>query len=180
MLEHDGRKHPQHTGTGNILSLFGAAVKAKCRKGNIMYNYYDAMKSDLLDYIADNFTLAELLEALEDTDELTEKLNDDCWIADSVTGNASGSYTFCRATAKEYVMDNTDLCMEALTEFCTEAKTIGEKFLDEDWEYFDVTIRCYILSGVAYELVQALAACKEALQAEQEYNRDTLEKVLVA
>lgn len=38
MLEHDERKHPHHTGTGNILTLFGAAVKAKCRKGKTMKN----------------------------------------------------------------------------------------------------------------------------------------------
>ena len=38
------------------------------------------------------------------------------WNADSVTGNASGSYTFSRARAKEYVLGSTDLLKEAYEE----------------------------------------------------------------
>ena len=106
-----------------------------------MYNYYNAMENDIKNYIEENIDLSDYTrEALE------EELNDDLWICDSVTGNGSGSYTFCRATAKEYVADNMDLCVDALKEFCVEPETIAEKFLTEDWEYFDVTIRCYLLS----------------------------------
>ena len=106
-----------------------------------MYNYYNAMESDIKNYIEENIDLSDYTrEALE------EELNDDLWVYDGVTGNASGSYTFCRATAKEYVSDNMDLCVDALKEFCVEPETIAEKFLTEDWEYFDVTIRCYLLN----------------------------------
>ena len=105
-----------------------------------MYNYYNAMENDIKNYIEENIDLSDYTrEALE------EELNDDLWAYDGVTGNASGSYTFCGATAKEYVVDNTDLCADALEEFCVEPKTIAEKFLAGDWEYFDVTIRCYLL-----------------------------------
>lgn len=68
----------------------------------------------------------------------------------SLSGNGSGSYTFNREKAKDYILsdsDNVDLLREALKEFCVEGDTIAGKFLSEDCEYFDVTIRCYILSG---------------------------------
>lgn len=106
-----------------------------------MYDYLEAMKSDISDYIRDEINTRDY----NDRDELEERLNDVLFVEDSVTGNASGSYTFNSIKACDYVMDNIDLCKEALTEFCASAETISEKFLSEDWEYFDVTIRCYLL-----------------------------------
>ena len=144
------------------------------------YDYYEAMSNDLIDYVADNFTLPELLEALDDPDSLKEKMNDDCWIDDSVTGNASGSYTFNSYKAQQYGTDNIDLCRAALSEFCMEAETIAEKFLNEEWEYFDVTIRCYILYGEIDKLVDALVSCRDALEAQTEYNSSVLSDLLSA
>lgn len=145
-----------------------------------MYNYYDAMRNDLIDWICDNYNLSELLEALEDTDDLREKMEDACWINDGVTGNASGSYTFNSYKAQQYVTCNMDLCMEALREFCTDAETIAERFLNEDWEYFDVTIRCYILPSAVYEMVEALEACKDAIAAQTAIDADSLSELLTA
>lgn len=56
------------------------------------YNYLEAVKEDVKNYIDNeiNFTDFDSLE------ELKEKLNDELWIEDSVTGNASGSY-YCNA-----------------------------------------------------------------------------------
>jgi len=121
-----------------------------------MYDYYVAMKDDIQEYINDNYTNEELKEKLEDSEAFQEELNDDLWVTDSVTGNASGSYTFNRWTAREYVIENLDILKEALKEFGTDAATIGNNFLDEEWEYFDVTIRCYILSGVISEVLEEL------------------------
>lgn len=118
-----------------------------------MYNYEETMKNDILDYIAENIDRADYINNRE---ELEEKLNEDCWIADSVTGNASGSY-YCNAwKAREAVTDNMSYCTEALREFCTEPETIAEHFLNEDWEYFDVTIRCYLLNGMISEVLDYL------------------------
>jgi len=100
------------------------------------------------EYLEENKELLEL-----DREELEEKLNDDLWINDSVTGNASGSYTFCRETAKEYVTDNMDLVQEVVNEFCISADTVAEKFLNEDYEYFDVSIRCYLLGATIAEVL---------------------------
>lgn len=122
------------------------------------YNYHLAMNEDIRDYIRENYTEEEIRENLENRSAWEEELYDDLWVHDSVTGNASGSYTFNRWKAEEYVTDNNDLLREALREFCVDAETIAEKFLDEEWEYFDVTIRCYILGSVLYEVLDEIEA----------------------
>ena len=117
------------------------------------YNYMEAMKQDIKTYLEDEF---EYRYSDLDRDELEQKLNDDLFICDSVTGNASGSYTFCRATAKEYVIDNMEICKEAIDEFFIDANTVADKFLSEDWEYFDVTIRCYLLESAIAEALEEM------------------------
>lgn len=123
------------------------------------YNYYEVMKGDIKNYIAESYTKEELNEKILDLDDFSEELNDDLWTVDSVTGNGSGSYTFSRATAKDYILSdsaNVDLLLEALKEFCVEGNTIAEKFLSGDWEYFDVTIRCCILGVVINNVLEDL------------------------
>ena len=119
---------------------------------HIMYNYLDVMKNDIEDYIKNEINTANY----SDRDELESDLNDILWTEDSITGNASGSYTFNRAEAAEYVNDNIDLLSEACAEFGIDSATVGEKFLDEDWEYFDVTIRCYLLSHAISEALDEI------------------------
>ena len=106
------------------------------------YNYREAMREDILDYIRSEINLDDFRG---NRDELEELLNDDLWTTDSVTGNASGSYTFNSNRAREYVLGNMDDLTDALREFCEDPAEIGSRFLREDWEGFDVTIRCYLL-----------------------------------
>lgn len=117
-----------------------------------MYNYLQSIKEDVMEYIKNEVTTTEYF----DRDELESRLNDNLWTDDSVTGNASGSYTFCRSTAMEYVTDNMDLCKDAISEFCVDADTVADKFLSEDWEYFDVTIRCYLLGEAIGEALDEM------------------------
>ena len=116
------------------------------------YNYLIVTTANILRYIDDEINLRDFTDERGDIDRdaLTEHLNDELWTCDSVTGNASGSYTFNRLQAREYVIDNGELLEEAIREFCVDAETVADKFLSEDWEYFDVTIRCYVL-GEAIE-----------------------------
>lgn len=105
-----------------------------------MYDYSENVKSDILDYIRDHFTADEIAEKLADRDEWEQELNDDLWAADSVTGNASGSY-YCNAwNAEEAIAHNWDLLADAINEF-------GGDFdvLRQGPESCDVTIRCYLL-----------------------------------
>jgi hypothetical protein len=116
------------------------------------YNYMNAMTEDIRDYITENINREDYTE---DRDGLEEYLNDTLWTEDSVTGNASGSYTFNRETAKEYVLDNTDLLKEAYTEF-GQKENIADVICDEDWESADVTIRCYLLGQAIAEVLDDL------------------------
>ena len=120
---------------------------------NMFTNYTEAVTEDAAQYIRDNYTAEEIAEKLTDREEFAETLNDEMWVADEVTGNGSGSYTFDRAQAREYVLADIDTVLEALREFDTPADTIAEKFLDEDWEYFDVTARCYVLAQVIEDAI---------------------------
>lgn len=106
-----------------------------------MYDYKEAVKNDVLEYIKDEINFEEF-DSLE---ELEQHLNDKLWTVDSVTGNASGSYTFNRVEARENVIDNINILWEAVGEFGTSTEDIGNDFLNEEWEKFDVTIRCYLL-----------------------------------
>ena len=73
---------------------------------------------------------------------------------DSVTGNASGSYTFNAWKAEEYLCHNWDLLAEAIEEFGgnTDILRAGAKSCD-------VTIRCYLLG-------QCIAAALDELENE--------------
>lgn len=124
-----------------------------------MYNYYEAMYEDVKNAIDER---SEELAGM-DRDEREEKLNEDLWIDDSVTGNASGSYTFNRYTAEEYVKDNLDLLRDALQSFGEDdGEALERIFLDEDFEYADVTIRCYMLGEIICQVLDDLEDDDEA------------------
>ena len=127
-----------------------------------MYNYLDAMKEDILEYIKNEVDFSDY----DDLEDLEQFLNDELWTVDGVTGNASGSYTFNRWQAKEYVLDNMDGLKEALDEFCVDSETIADKFMSEDWEYFDVTIRCHLLGSAISEALEEIEDDFEAAHEE--------------
>lgn len=118
-----------------------------------MYDYREAMAEDVKEWIKNE---VDLTEWTEDREGLEQQLNDDLWTTDSVTGNGSGSYTFNRVQASLYVLDNMDVLNEAFDELATDPATVGDKFLSEDWEYFDVTIRCYLLGSVISDVLDEM------------------------
>lgn len=102
-----------------------------------MYDYREAVKDDVLEYINNEINF----EDFDTLEELEEHLNEVLFTEDSVTGNASGSYTFSTYEAEENICHNMDLLQEALSEFGdTEALV-----MDFDAEKADVIIRCYLL-----------------------------------
>lgn len=113
------------------------------------YNYMEAVADDVRDYIENEI---DLTEWKGNRDGLEEKLNDDLWVCDSVTGNASGSY-YCNSwKAEEALAHNWDLLAEALTEFGQD----GTDVLKEGAEAMDVTIRCYLLGQAIAEVLDDL------------------------
>ena len=118
-----------------------------------MYNYNEVIKADVMDYIRYNYSPAELAEKLTDRDEFAEELNDELWICDSVTGNASGSYFFNAYKAEEAIAHNWELLRDALSEF----GYADIDPLEKGAEWCDVTIRCYMLNWAIYEAIDDLA-----------------------
>ncbi|MGN0187398.1 MAG: hypothetical protein ACI392_06605 [Paludibacteraceae bacterium] len=110
------------------------------------YNYLEAVKDSVKDYIINNIDLS----SFDDRDELEQYLNDELFIDDSVTGNASGSYTFNSWKAEEYLCHNLDLLQEAMLEFGINVRD----FQGAEWA--DVTIRCYLLGQAISEVLNEI------------------------
>ena len=120
-----------------------------------MYDYKEAVKEDVKEYIREHYSADEIRENLETRaarSDFEEKLNDILWIEDSVTGNASGSYTFNTWQAEENLCHNIDLLAEACSEF---EQGVGEA-VKRGAEFCDVTIRCYLLSDAIYEALDEI------------------------
>ena len=116
--------------------------------------YLEETVSNVIDMIKENYNAMDFDGMTPDS--IKEKIYEDAWIDDSVTGNASGSYYFSTAKSRDAVEADRDTVEEALHEFCVEADEIGRRFLDGDYEYFDVTARCYVLGEAVEEAYEKL------------------------
>lgn len=109
-------------------------------------DYIEELKSDIKDYIAENRIVVH-------DERGRESLYDDLWVADSVTGNASGSYTFSTYKAKENIKDII---------FDDELLDLFEEFgydhipLEKGAEWIDVSIRCFLLGEALDEVLKEL------------------------
>ena len=115
-----------------------------------MYDYYEAVKEDVLKYIEEEVDTDGI-----DIEELETQLYNDLFTEDSVTGNASGSYTFSRAQAQEYVETNKDLVREMSSEFRCEEQ-VKNWWLSDDYESIDVSLRCYVLGSAIGSALEEL------------------------
>ena len=123
------------------------------------YNYLEQVISDVKDYITEQ----EISVYPSNKDELQQSLYDELFVNDSVTGNASGSYTFSTWQAEENLCHNMDLLKEALESFGSDLTML------ESAESCDVTIRCYLLSDA---ISQALDELEEEEPEEDEEDDD--------
>lgn len=136
------------------------------------YDYLEAVTEDVKQYIKDEI---DMKEWKDDRDGLEEYLNDHCWISDSVTGNASGSYYCNTWRAEEALAHNLDLIAEVAAEFGCEP-TISDGY-EHGAEWWDVTIRCYYLGQAIAEALDELeseGAFDEADEAETAGSLDTI------
>ena len=121
------------------------------------YNYLEAVTEDVREYINNEI---DLTEWAGDRDGLEQQLNDDLFINDSVTGNASGSY-YCNAwKAEEALCHNWDILADALEEFGGDTN-----ILRQGAEACDVTIRCYLLG-------QAISAVLDEMEENGEFDEE--------
>ena len=118
------------------------------------YDYRQSVKDAVKDYILENYSAEEIKRDFETADDFEEQLCEDCWTADSVTGNASGSY-FCNTwRAEEALAHNWDLIEETAQEFGIEP-VIGCGY-EHGAEWWDVSIRCYLLGGCISEALEEM------------------------
>lgn len=117
-----------------------------------MYDYKIAVKTDVKNWILDNYSEEEIKEKLEEREDWEEELNDTLWTEDAVTGNGSGSYTFDREKAGEYLAGNFDELCDAIDNFGGDY----EDALRKGEEGCDVTIRCYYLTGAISDVLDEL------------------------
>lgn len=115
------------------------------------YNYLEAVKDDVRNYIEEEDYIAQT-KGNRSRDEIYEELHDVLWTEDSVTGNASGSYTFNMWQAEEYLCHNLDLLQEATKELGYESEFITNNL--DNPETLDILIRCYLLDQAIYEVIE--------------------------
>lgn len=116
------------------------------------YDYREEMANDISAYIEERYSAEEIAEKLAyERDDWETELYDDMMVADSVTGNASGSYTCNTWRAEEYICHNLDLLGEAIEEFGSDYDV-----LKDGAEACDVIIRCYLLSEVLNEVLDEM------------------------
>ena len=101
-------------------------------------DYKEKLKSDLLQFAEDSRGYVENLE----------KFEDEAFFSESVTGNASGSYTFNAHQAEENIKDLifSDELLDMFKEFGYDRVP-----LEKGAEYIDVSIRCFLVNQVIYE-----------------------------
>ena len=120
------------------------------------YNYYDAVKDDVVEAILKG----EELDPREDEarDDYAERLYDELW-ASEVTGNEPYAYYYSEEEdAISAVMWNLDLCKEAYLDFGIEDDAVD--FMS-NIRFADVTIRCYVLSSAIDAAIDELGFFEE-------------------
>lgn len=128
-----------------------------------MYDYKEQVKNDCIDAIREYIKYHKDDIKGMSKDKLQEKLYDSFWVNDSVTGNASGSYTFSSWTAHENLNGNMDLLGEAMREFGCDCN-----ILEKGAEWCDVTIRCYLLSECLSDAMDEIEdEIEEAIEEEE-------------
>ena len=120
------------------------------------YDYYDAVKDDVVKAICEDTELEPHED--EDRDDYAERLYEELW-ASEVTGNGPYAYYYSdEEDAIPTVMWNLDLCKEAYLDFGIEDDVVD--FMS-NIRFADVTIRCYVLSSAIDAAIDELGFFEE-------------------
>ena len=117
-----------------------------------MYNYKEQIRADVREWIEDN---KEEINGL-DRQDAYEVVYDICWVSDSVTGNASGSYTFSRWEARQNFFndeDSEEYIDQMIEDGFTTRESVGRAVQESQWELLDVSIRCWLLCDAVSDVL---------------------------
>lgn len=112
------------------------------------YDYRRHMIDDIKDYIHDHSERYNNLISSMNEEQIREFWYDELWAVNDVTGNENDLYYDSEERCSHYLSENFYLLYEAMEEFCLNdnSKVIIEHFEKRDIaQYFDCTIRCYLL-----------------------------------
>jgi len=110
--------------------------------------YENEVKADLIELI-DEMASDRGWKTKEEYRENRDDIYDEAFIADSVTGNGSGSYTFSAYQAEENLTHAWDLLKEAMDEFEDDRNP-----LDIGPEVCDSIIRCYLMGRLLDDAIE--------------------------
>lgn len=129
----------------------------------LKYDYKEAVKNDIFEYLKENYMNDEIFDYIykdennyfiEFNEHFTEKIINEAQECDYVTGNCGGTYTCNSNVAKEYVLgDGIDILESMRFGGLIDRGTIGDLFLDENWEAMDINIRWYCCFEVTEDAV---------------------------
>ena len=120
-----------------------------------MYNYKEQIRADVKEWIEDN---KEQIEGLDRHDAF-EVVYDSCWVDDSVTGNASGSYTFSGWEARQNFFndeDSEEYIDHMIEDGFTCRESVGRAVQESQWELLDVSIRCWLLCDAVTDVLDEM------------------------
>lgn len=126
------------------------------------YDYLQNVTDSVLDFVQDRAEERGYDEFIRDAREsrntlpLSHVLFNDCIDSDSVTGGASGSYTYNAWVARENLTHNYDLFLEAFDEWYDADSCEGLRSYIENPERADVMIRCYVLPQAIQNAIETL------------------------
>lgn len=116
-----------------------------------IYSYPKSVKSDIREYLKDELDVGTFGLLLQGDDDTIETVREKLFNEDSVTGNASGSYTMNTLKAEENLVGNWDLLEEAMSEFDLHVNPI-----QKGGEWCDSLIRCYLLDWCFTEALKEI------------------------
>ena len=111
------------------------------------YDYYEAITSDIITYLIDNHLLNEISE--ETKDEFIDRLQDELWADDSITGNGGDGYD-TEENCEEYICHNLNLLVSCAREFDYDLSS-PDSHIAINW---DSLIRCNLLYECIYNAVE--------------------------
>ena len=116
-----------------------------------IYSYPKAVKSDIREYLKDELDVGTFGLLIQGDDDTIEDVREALFEDDSITGNASGSYTMNTLKAEENLVGNWDLLEEVMSEFDLHVNPI-----EKGAEWCDSLIRCYLVDWCFTEAIKEI------------------------
>ena len=115
------------------------------------YNYEDALYDDIADYVRNN--KINLHDYGEDQDAALEKLEEELWEEDCITGNGGDGYA-TTYECEEFLCHNLPILSEATRDFGFDLTIQTTKYsIEELPKVLDSIVRCYLLDGALWKYV---------------------------